>query len=80
MHKDRPPGLLDFAERSLHYLIGFWFTVGLLLSVIVHTVILVWQDSKRVGPERSAETLEAKALSHKPASANSPPPDPAVRY
>ena len=37
MHKDKPPGLFDFAERSIRYLVGFWFTAGLILSLLVHT-------------------------------------------
>lgn len=80
MHRDKPPGLLDFAQRSIQYLVGFWLMAGLVLSVLVHTGILVWRDAKRSGPKRDAEALEASALAHKPASAKTPPPAAAVRY
>jgi hypothetical protein len=78
MHKDKPPGLFDFAERSIRYLVGFWFTAGLILSLIVHTGMLVRRaDAKGSGPKENSETLEVKASSHRPAGA---PTTPAVRY
>ena len=81
MHKDKPPGLFDFAERSIRYLVGFWFTTGLVLSLLVHTGMLVWRtDLKGSGYKRSAEQLEAEANARKPASATTPPPTDAVRY
>lgn len=80
MHKVRPPGLLEFAQRSVHYVIGFWFVAGLILSVIAHTAILVWRDVRRPNPERDPTALEATTLAHKPASAKTPPPAAAVRY
>jgi len=80
VHKERPPGLFDFSERSVQYFIGFWLAAGLVLSVIVHTGLLVWRDFRRESPERNPTSLEASALSHKPASAKTPPPAEAVRY
>jgi hypothetical protein len=80
MHKDRPPGFFDFAERSVRYLVGFWFTTGLVLSVIAHTGILVWRDNAKPGPERNPDALEAAANARKPASAKTPPPSAVVRY
>ena len=81
MHKDRPPGLFDFADRSIRYLVGFWFTSGLILSILVHTSLLVWRaDAKGSGLRQDSEALEVKAASHKPPSATAPAPVPAVRY
>jgi hypothetical protein len=81
MHKDRPPGLFDFAERSIRYLVGFWFTTGLVLSIIAHTGLLVWRaDAKGMGGRQNAEALEVKAASHKPPSATTPPPTDSVKY
>ena len=81
MHKDKPPGFLDFAARSIRYLVGFWFATGLVLSVLVHTAILVWRDSaNRAGLKRNPEALEAEAMARKPASTKTPPPAAAVRY
>jgi hypothetical protein len=81
MHKDKPPGLFDFAERSIRYLVGFWLTTGLGLSILVHTGILVWRDNaKGPGPKPNPEALEAKATARKPATATTPPPSAAVRY
>lgn len=81
MHKDKPPGLFDFAERSVRYLVGFWFTTGLVLSLLVHTGILVRRaDAKGSGYKKSAETLEAEATARKPATATTPPPTASVKY
>ena len=83
MHKDRPPGIFDFAGRSLRYLIAFWFTTGLLLSILVHTGILIWRADSNMphaGPNQDA--LEAAAAAQRAKAGKSPPPDPpaAVRY
>jgi hypothetical protein len=78
MHKDRPPGLFDFANRSIRYLVGFWFASGVLLSILVHTGLLVWRaDAKGNGLKQDSETLEMKTT--EPASATTPPPN-AGRY
>jgi hypothetical protein len=77
MHKDKPPGIFDFAERSMRYLICFWLTAGLLLSFFVHTTLLIWRVDAQKGPqpENSLETATAPVT--KPTS---PPTAPAVRY
>jgi hypothetical protein len=79
MHKDKPPGLFDFAERSIRYLVGFWFVAGLSLSILVRTGILIRRDDKAEA-KRNPEALEAATLARKPASATTPPPTEAVRY
>jgi hypothetical protein len=35
VHKDKPPGIFDFSDRSMRYAAGFCFFVGFLASVIV---------------------------------------------
>jgi hypothetical protein len=81
MHKDKPPGPFDFAERSIRYLVGFWLTAGLALSILVHTGILIWRDNaKGPAPGQNPDALEAKALARKPASATTPAAAAAVRY
>ena len=35
VHKDKPPGIFDLAERSMRYAAGFCFIVGFVISVIV---------------------------------------------
>jgi hypothetical protein len=81
MHKDKPPGLFDFAERSVRYLVGFWFTAGLILSLLVHTGMLVRRaDATEPGFKRNPDLLEAEATARKPASATMPPPTDAVKY
>jgi hypothetical protein len=81
MHKDKPPGIFDFAERGVRYLVGFWFTTGLVLSILVRTVILVRGDtSGEINRRQNAERLEAETAARKPATANTPPPTDAVRY
>jgi hypothetical protein len=83
MHKDRPPGLFDFAERSVRYMIGFWFVVGIFLSILVQTGVLVWRSDfsgPRVKPNQDA--LEAATAAQRAAAGKTPPPDPpaAIRY
>jgi hypothetical protein len=79
MHKNKPPGLFDFAERSIRYLIGFWFVVGLSLSILVRTGILIRRDDKG-DARRNPDALEAEAMARKPATASTPPQVEAVRY
>jgi hypothetical protein len=80
MHKDKPPGLFDFAERSIRYLIAFWFIAGLSLSILVRTGILIRRDDKGDAARRNPEALEAEAMARKPGTATTPPPTEAVRY
>jgi|GEM_PF-2309718 len=83
MHRDKPPGPFDFATRSIRYLIGFWLTTGLVLSVLVHTGMLVWRaDAKTPGAKRNPEALEVATAAQRAKAGKSPPPDPpaAVRY
>jgi hypothetical protein len=81
MHKDKPPGLFDFAERSIRYLVGFWFATGLVLSLLVHTAILVRRaDAKGPAFKRNPDLLEAEATARKPATATMPESTAAVRY
>ena len=46
MHKDKPPGIFDFAERSLRHATGMGLMAGFVLSILVHVGILLW----RAGP------------------------------
>ena len=81
MHKDKPPGLFDFAERSIRYLVGFWFTAGLILSLLVHTGILIRRADAQGGDyKRNPDLLEAEANARKPATTTVPPPVDAVKY
>jgi hypothetical protein len=83
MHKDKPPGLLDFADRSIRYLVGFWLTTGFVLSVLVHTGMLVWRaDAKEPGSKPNPAALEAATAARRAAASKSSPPDApaAVRY
>jgi hypothetical protein len=82
MHKDKPPGPFDFAERSIRYLIGFWLTAGLILSMFVHTGMLIWR-ADATGPNKpDPARLEAATAAQRAAAGKAPPPDPpaAVRY
>jgi hypothetical protein len=83
MHKDKPPGLFDFAERGVRYLVGFWFTTGLVLSILVRTAILVMGDNASNATTQSADRLEAEAVARRaardPNKAQPPAPE-AVRY
>jgi hypothetical protein len=83
MHKDKPPGPFDFAERSIRYLVGFWVTAGLILSILVHTTMLVWRaDRKNPDSKPNQEALEAATAARRAADSKAPPPDapPAVKY
>jgi hypothetical protein len=82
MHKDKPPGLFDFAERGIRYLVGFWFTTGLVLSILVRTAMLVLRDDASNHTVRSSDAIEAAANARKPPKdPNASAPSPAaVRY
>jgi hypothetical protein len=83
MHRDKPPGPFDFAERSIRYLVGFWVTTGLVLSILVHTAMLVWRaDRKGPASKPNAETLEAATAARRAAASKSSPPEApaAIRY
>jgi hypothetical protein len=83
MHKDKPPGLFDFAERGVRYLVGFWFTTGLVLSILVRTTILVMGDNAPSSTTQSADRLEADAAARRAArdpNKTQPPAPDAVRY
>jgi hypothetical protein len=83
VHKDKPPGPFDFADRSIRYLVGFWVGAGLLLSLLVHTGMLVWRaDAKDPGAKPNPEALEKATAAQRAAAGKSPPPEPppAVRY
>lgn len=83
MHKDKPPGPFDFAERSIRYLVGFWLTAGLVLSMFVHTGLLIWRaDAKAPNSRPDPAKLEAATAAQRAAAGKAPPPEPppAVRY
>ncbi|MEY2563125.1 MAG: hypothetical protein QOH88_1318 [Verrucomicrobiota bacterium] len=80
MHKDKPPGLFDFAERGVRYLAGFWFVTGLVLSMLVRTAILIMGDTSSDANSRSPDRLEAEAQERKPAAAATEAPPSSVRY
>ncbi len=80
MHKDKPPGLFDFAERGVRYLAGFWFITGLVLSMLARTAMLVMGDNSSEAKSRSPDRLEAEAQARKPATAPTEAPPPSVRY
>lgn len=81
MHKDKPPGVFDFAERSIRYLLGFWFTAGLVLSLLVHTGMLIRRaDAKGPDYKRNPDLLEAEATARKPATATTPSQTSALKY
>jgi hypothetical protein len=80
MHKDKPPGIFDFAERSLGHMIGVCFGAGFILSIFVYVGLSLWRvDSAKGGAPRDGDSLEnSTARSRKPTPA--PPPEAAVRY
>jgi hypothetical protein len=83
MHKDKPPGPFDFAERSIRYLVGFWLTTGFVLSILVHTGMLVWRaDAKRPGSKPDPAALEAATAARRAADSKTSPPEApaAVQY
>jgi hypothetical protein len=78
MHKDKPPGLFDFAERSIRYLIGFWLVAGFLLSLVLHLSMLVWRGDSQATQGKTEEVLETSTAPVRKSS--SPPADPSVKY
>ena len=82
MHKDKPPGPFDFAERSIRYLVGFWLLAGLVLSMLVHTGMLIWREDATGPSKPDPAKLEAATAARRAAAGKVPPPDPppAVKY
>jgi hypothetical protein len=50
MHKDKPPGIFDLSERSMHYAAGFCFVVGFVASVIVRVAIVLAREHSSAAP------------------------------
>jgi hypothetical protein len=50
MHKDKPPGIFDLTERSMHYAAGFCFVVGFLISVIVRVAMVLAGEHTQTTP------------------------------
>lgn len=78
MHKDKPPGMFDFGQRSIRYLVVFWSTAGFLLSLLIHLGMLVWRVDFGPTQPKSEEALERTTAPVRPAT--SPPSAAAVRY
>ena len=79
MHKDKPPGIFDFAERSVGHMIGVCFGAGFVVSVLVYVGMSIWRvDSVKETAARDGDSLETTtARTRKPTPA---PADAAVRY
>jgi hypothetical protein len=83
MHKDKPPGIFDFAERSIRHLIGFWLITGFILSILVQGGLLLWRADRKEpsGADSATEALEAKTDAHRtPPTTSSPASTASVRY
>jgi hypothetical protein len=78
MHKDKPPGIFDFAERSIWHLIGLGVGVGFLLGIFTYVAISIWQVDNSEGTRpRDKDGLEsATAKLREP----TPPAPPEVQY
>lgn len=50
VHKDKPPGIFDIAERSMRYAAGFCFVVGFVISVIVRLAIVLAGEHTSAAP------------------------------
>ncbi len=75
------PGFSILPSDQVRYLVGFWFTAGLVLSLFVHTGMLIRRaDAKDPGYKRNPDLLEAESIARKPATATTPPETAAVRY
>lgn len=81
MHKDPPPGVFDFAQRSLSYTIGLGLLTGFILSIFVYVAVFVWRADAGASntPKASAAALENSMTA---GSTPEPTPEPttAVRY
>ena len=61
VHKDRPPGIFDFAERSLRHTTGMGLVAGFILSILVHVGILIWHAGAVSFGPTSAEAEAAES-------------------
>ncbi|MEY2558667.1 MAG: hypothetical protein QOE34_2092 [Verrucomicrobiota bacterium] len=83
MHRDKPPGLFDFADQPIRHLVGFWLTTGFILSILVHIGMLVWRSDVKASPrvDDGLDAVEKAAVDQRPPSASATPaPSVAVHY
>ena len=82
MHRDPPPGIFEFARRSLSYTIGLGLLTGFLLSIFVYGAVLIWRADRGGSeiPKASASTIEAATMAVRDRTATTPAPTAALRY
>lgn len=81
MHKDKPPGLFDLAERSVQHAIWLGLASGVLLSVLVQAGLLVSKIESGSGrPRASAQEAHRAMTAHKTPGTPPPAPTAAVKY
>jgi hypothetical protein len=63
VHKDKPPGIFDFAHRSLRHTIGLGLMAGFVLSILVHVGLLICRvDTLSFGPTTAEAEATEKAV------------------
>lgn len=81
MHKDKPPGIFDLADRSARHSVGLGLASGVLLSVLVQTGIGIWRaDSGLIRARGTVQDAEKAMTSHRTPGTPPPPPPDAVKY
>lgn len=59
MHKDKSPGLFEFASRSSRHAVAFGLATGAVLSILVYIAFSLWGvDSATRARPASPEGLE----------------------
>ncbi|MGI9088550.1 MAG: hypothetical protein ACR2HH_12555 [Chthoniobacterales bacterium] len=76
MHKDPRPGIVEIGARSVRYTVGLGVISGLLLSIVIHVGILIWNadvGATTLG-KKNTQALEASMTARR----RTPPPTPAA--
>lgn len=81
MHKDKPPGLFEFAHRPVGHAVRLGLLSGFVLGVVVNLGLIFWRaDVTASNPTpRSADSLETEIATKRPQPAETPTPTPAIR-
>ncbi len=78
MHKDKPPGLFEFAARPAAHAVTFGLATGAVLSILAYIGLSLWgADSAARGHPGTRETLEeaTSAAQTNSTDAKRPPAD-----
>lgn len=63
MHKDKPPGIFDFADRPVRYAVSFGLATGFVLSIFGYGGLSLWRadSGSTEAPREGADAFVQEA-------------------